>query len=188
MAQANNPPGGSPRRSAIYSRNIREGHEEIGRRARALAQMTVESGKPVDPTDLRRLGPDGERYYFKCLRNLISGDAPQAPASTSGARRTTPGGQGIAQNRAGPAPAPTTRRDKSQKAPLATTSKPNSAKQASTGGDKPSTQNVKLQGQNWHHLQKRKWSFQARAKLLGLIVGAVLAALVAIRLGLLPMP
>lgn len=188
MAEPNKPPGSSPARVFFYSRNVQEGAEEIVRRARSLAQMTVESGKPVDPTDLRRLGPDGERYYFKCLRNFIAEGVPQAPANENGGAQTVPGGQGMTPNRAASPPAPKKQSDKSQKAPLATAGKPSSAKDASAGGDKPSKQNIKLQGQNWKRQQKPKLSSQARARRLGLIVGVVLAALVAFYLGLLPMP
>jgi hypothetical protein len=188
MAESNKPPGSSPVRVYFYSRNVEEGAEEIGRRARALAQMTVESGKPVDPADLRRLGPDGERYYFKCLRNLIAEGVPQAPANENGGAQTVPGGQEMTPNRAASPPKPNKQADKSQKAPLAAAGKPSSAKEDSTGGDKPTKQNIKLQGQNWKRQQKPKLSSQARARRLGLIVGVVLAALVAIHLGLLPMP
>lgn len=188
MAESNKPPGSSPARVYFYSRNIREGDEEIGRRAQSLAKMTVEFGKPVDPTDLRRLGPDGERYYFKCLRNLIAKGVPQAPANENGGVQTGLGGQGMTPNRAASQPAPKKQSDKSQKVPLATAGKPSPAKKASAGAEKPSRQNIKLQGQNWKRQQKPKLSLQARAQLLGLIVGGVLAALVAIYLDLVPMP
>ena len=186
MAESNKPSGGSPARVFLYSRNMREGNEEIGRRARALAKMTVESGKPVDLVDLRRLGPDGERYYFKCLRNLIAESMPQAAVNENRGGQTVPGGQGMMPDRAAPPAALKREPDKSQKAPLATAGKPSSAKKASAGGDRSSKQTVIFQGQNWKHQQKPKRSFRAHAKRLGLIVGAVLAALVAIYLGLIP--
>jgi hypothetical protein len=165
-----------------------EGNEEIGRRAHALANMTLESGQPVDPTDLRRLGPDGERYYFKCLRNLIAQGTAQAPASESGGGQMVPGGQGMVPNRAAPPAAPKNQPDKGQKALLATARTSSSAKKASVAGDKASRQNVKLKGQNWKRQQKPKLSSQTRARRLGLIVGAVLAILVAIHLGIIVVP
>jgi hypothetical protein len=188
MAEPNKPASSSPARVNFYSRNIREGNEEIGCRAHALANATVESGKPVDPADLRRLGPDGERYYFKCLRNLIAEGMPQAPASESRSVQTVPGGQGMTPNRAAPPAEAKTQPDKGQKTPLATAGKPRSAKKASVAGDKPSRQNVKLNGKNWKRQQKPKLSSQARARRLGLIVGAVLAILVAIHLGIVVVP
>jgi hypothetical protein len=167
---------------------MREGNEEIGCRARALANATVESGKPVDPADLRRLGPDGERYYFECLRNLIAQGTAQAPASENGGGQTVPSGQGMTPIRVAPPAEPKKQPDKGQKAPLATAGKSSSAKKASVAGNKPSRQNVKLKGKNWKRQQKPKLSSQARARRLGLIVGAVLAILVAIHLGIIVVP